>query len=287
MPRQEFDKSSKYLVQRQGKGILWLGGARDVRLCRALQAELVQPRRLPDGLLEVFFRGRSTPDHVLVEVATYAEKRVLKQALDDLTLAYQQLGTLPELLMLVLRPKGRFQVGGHHEVQSRLQWSQLGCRWRVVEMWTLEAQDLLDAGDVGLVPWVPLTHFEGSPEPVLESCWQRIQMQAHVQDQANLLAVSQIFAMLRFREPELLKLLGGEKAMIESPLVEQLIAKNNHELIEDTLAVRFGVVESELRQQLRAVTNLKKLKKLHRSAVKCADIAAFKAQLLASERSKT
>jgi hypothetical protein len=106
MPRHEFDRSSKYLVQRQGKGILWLGGARDVHLCCALHAELVQPRRLPDGLLEVFFRGRSTPDHVLVEVATYAEKRVLKQALDDLTLAYQQLGTLPELLMLVLRPRG-------------------------------------------------------------------------------------------------------------------------------------------------------------------------------------
>src|SRR4051795_8510664 len=27
MPRHEFDKSSKYLVQRQGKGVLWLGGA--------------------------------------------------------------------------------------------------------------------------------------------------------------------------------------------------------------------------------------------------------------------
>jgi hypothetical protein len=36
MPRHEFDKGSKYLVQQQGKGILWLGGARDVRLCRAL-----------------------------------------------------------------------------------------------------------------------------------------------------------------------------------------------------------------------------------------------------------
>jgi hypothetical protein len=286
MAHQEFDKSSKYLVQRQGKGILWLGGARDVRLCRALQAELVQPRRLPDGLLEVFFRRRSKPDHVLVEVATYADKRVLKQALDDLTLAYQQLGSLPELLMLVLRPKGQFRVLGSHNVQSRLQWSQLACRWRVVELWTLQAQDLLAAGDVGLVPWVPLTHFEGPPEPVLESCRKRIQLQADVQDQANLLAVSQILAMLRFPEPELLKLLGGEKAMIESPLVEQLIAKNNHELIEDTLVVRFGAVESELRQQLRAVTNLKKLKKLHRVAVKCPDIETFKEQLRASEPRK-
>jgi hypothetical protein len=74
MPRQELDKSSKYLIQQQGKGVLFLGGARGVRLCRALQSELVQPRRLPDGLLEVFFHGRKEPDRFLIEIATYPEK---------------------------------------------------------------------------------------------------------------------------------------------------------------------------------------------------------------------
>lgn len=96
MARHEFDKSSKWLVQRHGKGILFLGGARDVRGCRALQAELVQPRQLPDGLLEVLFQGRKKQDYVLVEVATYPEKRLLEQVLDDLMLTYQQLRVLPE-----------------------------------------------------------------------------------------------------------------------------------------------------------------------------------------------
>ncbi len=106
MPRQQFDKSSKYLLREHGRGILTLAGAADVRTCRPLQAELVQPRRLPDGLLEVFFRGRKEPDYVLVEVATYPEKRALNQAINDLMLSRQQLGRLPELLMLVLCPKG-------------------------------------------------------------------------------------------------------------------------------------------------------------------------------------
>src|ERR1700738_372655 len=114
MARHEFDKSSKWLIQKHGNGILYLGRVREVRSWRALQAEWVQPRRLPDGLLEVIFHGRRTPDYFLLEVATYPEKRILEQALHDLMLAYHQLGVLPELLTVVLHPKGRFRVSGGH-----------------------------------------------------------------------------------------------------------------------------------------------------------------------------
>src|SRR5215475_12659545 len=57
MARQDFDKSSKWMLQHHARGILFLGGIREVRQCRALQAEVVQPRRLPDGLLEVHLKG--------------------------------------------------------------------------------------------------------------------------------------------------------------------------------------------------------------------------------------
>src|SRR5437879_5628773 len=75
MDHHQYDKSSKWLIQKHGNGILYLGGIRHVRAWRALQAELVQPSQLPDGLLEVFFHGRSTPDYFLLEVATYPENR--------------------------------------------------------------------------------------------------------------------------------------------------------------------------------------------------------------------
>jgi hypothetical protein len=177
MAHQQYDKSSKWLIQKHGDGILYLGGVRHVQSWRALQAELVQPRQLPDGLLEVVLPGRMAPDYFLVEVATYPEKRTLDQALEGLTLAYQQLRVLPELLMVVLYPRGRYQVTGSHELTSRLQWSQLACRWKVVELWQLEAEELLAAGDVGLVPWVPLTQFQGPPAPILEECRRRIDNQ--------------------------------------------------------------------------------------------------------------
>src|SRR4051794_1837654 len=121
MPRHAFDKGGKYLVQQQTRGVLLLGGATGVRSCKAIQAELVQPRQLPDGLIEVYFDGQKKPDHVLVEIATYPEKRALDQALDDLALARQFLkGKLPEMLMIVLCPKGKFRITGQHSTGSRL-----------------------------------------------------------------------------------------------------------------------------------------------------------------------
>jgi hypothetical protein len=191
MVHQQYDKSSKWLIQKHGDALLYLGGARQVQTWRPLQAELVQPSQLPDGLLEVFFQGRSTPDYFLLEVATYPEKRVLEQALEGLTLAYHHLHVLPELLTIVLYPRGRYRVGSSHQVTSRLQWSQLACRWKVVELWQTPAEDLLAAGDVGLVPWVPLTRFHGPPAPVLEECRRRIDKQARPDERNNLLAVSQ------------------------------------------------------------------------------------------------
>src|SRR5690349_23247479 len=121
-----------------------------------MPGEIAQTRKYPDGLLRVFLAGEKTPHHILIEVATYAEKRARKQALDDLTLAYSALGHLPELLMLVLCPKGTFRIGGRHEVRSPLGLARLEAEWKPVELWTLSAEDFLAAGDVGAVPWVPL-----------------------------------------------------------------------------------------------------------------------------------
>jgi hypothetical protein len=84
MPRQRFDLGSKWLLHNQGKGVLLVGGLKGIRRYQPMPGEIVQSRKYPDGLLQVFLTGDKTPHHVLIEVATYPEKRALKQALDDL-----------------------------------------------------------------------------------------------------------------------------------------------------------------------------------------------------------
>ena len=56
----EYDKSSKWLIQHYGDSILRLAGVRDFVAWRPLAAELVQSRRLPDGLIEVRRQGQRT-----------------------------------------------------------------------------------------------------------------------------------------------------------------------------------------------------------------------------------
>ena len=281
MPQQPYDKGSKYLVQQQARGILLLAGAKGVRSVRALPAELVQPRQIPDGLLEVFFEKRKEPNHVLVEVATYPEKRALKQALDDLTLARQYLkGKLPELLMLVLRPKGKFQISGEHEVASPLGWSKLSCSWKVVELWKVPAEDLLGTGEVSVFPWVPLARYDGPPAELLERCRDGIQQKASADARDNLLAVAQVLAQLKFPQPEMLALLGGSKVMTQFPLLNTLVAERLQQVILNLLKTRFKAVPDDVRRLVGEVKKEKNLDKLLYHAAMAETMEAFKEHLL-------
>jgi hypothetical protein len=44
-----YDRSSKWLIQHRGDALLRLAGVEGIRAWRALQAELVQPRQLPES----------------------------------------------------------------------------------------------------------------------------------------------------------------------------------------------------------------------------------------------
>jgi hypothetical protein len=281
MARQRYDIGSKWLLHHQGKAALLVGGLKGVRRVEPGPGELAQTRKYPDGLLRVYLAGERKPHHVLIEVATYSEERALKQALDDLTLAYAALGLLPELVLLVLRPKGRFRVGGTHEVRSKLGLSRLEAGWRPVELWTLPAAEFLAEGDVGVVPWVPLMHFEGAPEALLERCAEKIEREApQPRDRADLLAVTQVLTELRFPNPELLRLLGGREPMIESPMLRKMIAEARHQDILGFLKGRFGTVPRDLSRHLRAILDEDKLNQLVVFAGQCPDLSAFREALL-------
>jgi hypothetical protein len=57
----KYDKSSKWLIQHHGDSILRLAGVQDIGSWKPLQAELVQNRRLPDGLIEARLYGQAEP----------------------------------------------------------------------------------------------------------------------------------------------------------------------------------------------------------------------------------
>jgi hypothetical protein len=282
MSQQMFDPSSKWLLEEQGAGVLYVAGARSVVSCRARKAEVVQPRKLPDGLLEATFAGRAEPCLVLVEVATYPEKRVVRQVQDDIMLVRQARGVLPEALVLCLCRRGKYRVPEQAEEKSALGWTGAALSWKVVEVWKAPAEELLAAPDVGVVPWVTLARYNGPPEVLLRRCRDRIDREGG-KHRANLLAVTQVFARLHFDRPEWLDILGGRNAMIESPLIQEIVEESARsggvKLMLHILRGRFGRVPAAVSAALEQMKDEAKLLRLGLSAATCASLQAFEEAL--------
>ena len=186
---------------------------------------------------------------------------------------------MPEVLTVVLHPRGDAHVADTHELTSRLGWTRLAVAWRVVELWKVSAEQLLAAGDVGLIPWVPLAQFSDPPTVVLGECRRRIDQQAAAQEHANLLAVTQVLTGLRYNDARLLSLLGGKQAMIESPVLQELLAETRHRDILRVLGARFGAVSPEIADSLRSIQDQAKLDDIVDWASRCPSLDAFRTRL--------
>lgn len=83
----------------------------------------------------------------------------------------------------------------------------------------------------------------------------RSEERAPVGEKANLLAVTQVLTGLRYNDTgllgRLLNILGGRQVMIESPLIQELVAENTRTTVQaDILAIletRFGEVPQDHR----------------------------------------
>ena len=96
--------------------------------------------------------GRSDFVYFLIELATKAERRLTRQVVRGMMLVYLEFGVLPEVVTLVYRRLGKYRVPTAAELRSVLGTSRCDLSWRVVELWTLRADELLAANDVGLIP---------------------------------------------------------------------------------------------------------------------------------------
>ncbi len=284
---QDYDKSSKWLIQYHGDSILRMAGIVGIESWRPLQAEVVQPRQLPDGLIEALLHGQLEPSLFVLELATDPEARIAEQVLRDMTLVFLDRRVVPDVITLGLHPRGNLQVTGSVELTSPGGMTYWSVRWKVVELWSIPAETLLDAHDVGLIPWVPLTRFDGPPEPIFQQCRARIDEQAPPDERENLLAVTQVLAGLRYNEGALFQLLGGRKAMIESPILQELKTEWTREAVRearrsalvDILVARFGPQAEEFEIQLETIADDARWKELVKLSALCSDLQSFQKEL--------
>jgi hypothetical protein len=278
----DYDRCSKWQIQHHGNSILRMARAPTIKSWRALQAELVQHRRLPDGLIEVEHEAQDEVDLYLLEIMTYPDARVIKQVVRDTALVLLDRDVLPEVVVLFLRPKGSVEVAGEAVLRSRNGFTSWPLSWKVVKLWEVPAQELLAAGDIGLIPWVPLSLIDGSPEAVFRQCRDRIDRDAAPEEQENLMAITQVFARLRYNDERLFQLFGGRKAMIENPVIQEIVADSKREAAREfilkVLETRFGPSAHTLAPEVSGV-DPSQLDDALKLAVTCRSLASFRKKL--------
>lgn len=180
---------------------------------------------------------------------------------------------MPEVLVLVLHPEGNVRV-----VRSAQGTTELRARWRVVELWTLSAADLLATGDPGIMPWVPLACIDGPPEPVLQACRRIIDDKAKSDEHENLLSVTEVLAGLRFGQAILGAVFGERKIMVnlfkESSVLHGFLADRWHQTILNILPKRFGAVPPET-TALKLLEDDDRLQELNVLAATCTNLVEF------------
>ena len=287
----EYDKSSKWYIQRHGDSILRMAGVRDIASWTARQAELVLPRQLPDGVLSVLEHGRTEPDIYILEFATYPDARVPSQAVRDAVMWFLERDVLPEVLVLFLHEKGNVPAADSIELKSRKGFTTMRVSWRAIKLWELPAEDLLALGDAALLPWVPLAQLSGPPEPIVRQCKARIDHEVPSPDREDLLTVAQFLLKLRYNDEAVLKklrdLLGGREAMIQSPLYQEFVEEAKRKgateamrrAILKVLVRRLGPAAKDLAVDLEAV-EFDRLDDLIDFAAECRTLDEFRARLL-------
>ncbi len=278
-PRDVKDRGSKWLIEHHGGAILRLAGTTGFTACRAAAAEVVAPKSVPDGLFEVHFPGRDKPDLFLLEVSAYPARAVEEQLAKAALLVLVDRGALPEVIALVLHPKGDYRLPEEQTTYSRHGHTSLLLKWTVVELWSIPAQRLLDLNDVGVIPYVPLAQFSEPPEVVLDWCRRRIDEQAPADQRTNLLAITRVMAEKRFKGSPALEGLIRREDMLELPAFLEFATEITQKNILAFLKARFGPVPADLADRVRAITEQERLDEVLARAARCRDLEEFRAGL--------
>src|SRR5208337_1795680 len=91
------------------------------------------------------------------------------------------------------------------------------------------------------------------PEIVLRRCREVIDQHAPAEEHESLITVTQVFTRLRYKDHNLLSILGGKTVMIESPLIREITAERSHKHILRALRTRFGPLPSELEAEVKSI----------------------------------
>jgi hypothetical protein len=92
------------------------------------------------------------------------------------------------------------------------------------------------------------------------------------------MAITQVFARLRYNDEGLFQIFGGRNAMIESPVIQEILAGRQRENIIKVLEARFGEPARAVEPEVHAA-DVETLDDMLKLAATCRSLASFRQKL--------
>jgi predicted transposase YdaD len=228
---------------------------------RALDIELKNQHLFADALLEVLLHGKPALLHI--EFQVYDDPEMEMRLLEYNVLASRQYRHLPVYSYVIyLRKAGKIaesplvRTFPDGEVIHRF-------FFRVIKLWEIPAEALLQTGWIGVLPLVTLTDGGKQPEVVREM----IDRLASVEEY-DLLAISEVVGGLVFRKgPELewfkRRFNMFQDILRESPIYQEIVEQGlekgkiqgQREMLLDLVQMRFPELLTLAKQQTDGITD--------------------------------
>jgi hypothetical protein len=229
---------------------------------------------------------------VLVEIEAYPDADADRQVFEDIQIVSLVRGVVPDTICLVLKPKGHANVAGHSERLSHLGSTRLTAAWKVIELWQLKAEDLLERNDPGLIPWVPLTQSNADPKTTLKLCQGVLDRVQDDKDRIGLLAVTDILSVWAYGRHSFNLFGGFHMALLEKVLQDPVFDELKERIVEirslnrhihRILQKRFGIVPRVRIEALFDVMDEQRQDELMELAMTCPDLETFVHALVANQ----
>jgi hypothetical protein len=278
--RQKYDICSKWLIEFYGDAMIQLAGFGEGESFTPLAAEIVHARQKPDGLLDVRFVGREQPVLFLIDISTVPETRVDEQLIRDMMMVYINRGQLPEMLTLVLRPKGKSTVSSQLFRESPLGNTSFSMKWTVIDLWERSVTSSSEFGHAGMAPWMTLMKTDDPPEVHLMRCRDLAATASDPEHRDGLIVMTQIMSAIRYDEAVISRIFQKEFVMIESPLLdkwtEHRLLRERQKMILEVLRHRGLDVDEAHAATIRAIQDETRLGILTKAAATCQSMEQFR-----------
>jgi len=130
-------------------------------------------------------------------------------------------------------------------------------------------------------------HADEPPESVLLRCREVIDQHGPAEEHESLITVTQVFTRLRYKDPNLLSILGGKTVMIyslvKSLVIREIVAEVRQKDILKFLT-RFGPVPPELETEVKSILDESVLDAVVELSTSCPDLEHFQAEMRAIPR---